>query len=88
MVDFVQPRARCRRGGCAFALGGREYDDDVFEREGVVVQLPLESDTPNRGMMRVAFDGDVSGPKGRRWGHCGESTGRWEGVGGGGGVDG
>jgi hypothetical protein len=43
------------------------YDNDVFEREDIVVQLPLESDTQNRGMMRVAFDGDVSGKRGR-WG--------------------
>ena len=77
----------CSAGGCAFASGDCVYDNDVFEREGVVVQLPLESDTQNRGMMRVAFDGDVSGPKWRRWGHCGGSTGGCEGAGGGG-VDG
>ena len=60
-------RARCRWDGCTFALGDHVYDNDVFEREDIVVQLPLESDTQNRGMMRVAFDGDVSGKRGR-WG--------------------
>jgi len=54
--------------GCIFKLRDRVYDD-VFEREGVVVQFPLALDTLNQGKVLVAFDGSID-PIWRTWGHC------------------
>ena len=37
---------------CTFNVGDHVYDD-VFECDGIVLQLPLESETMNRGKIHI-----------------------------------
>jgi len=67
-VESVQPRDEVQMG-CPFRLGQRVHDD-VFGREGVVLQLPLESEAQNRGKVLVKLDGEPGNPIWRTWGHC------------------
>ena len=67
-VDLVQPQDEVQIG-CVFKLGDHVYDD-VFGCEGVVFQLPLESEAHNRGKILVKLDGEPGEPVWRTWGHC------------------
>ena len=67
-VESVQARGEVQME-CPFNLGDRVYDD-VFESEGVVIQLPIESETQNRGKVLVKFDDAPDEPTWRTWGHC------------------
>jgi hypothetical protein len=67
-LDIIVQQPRAVQEECTFEPDDCVYDD-VYDLEGVVVELPLASDTNHRGMVGVAYDGDSANLRLRKRDH-------------------